>query len=73
MKFEAIKDVHVMDGKVLKTIRAGKTADSRDWGITEKSLRELVASGRVHVEHGQKPDDPKAKAREENRAREEGK
>jgi hypothetical protein len=53
MKFEVLKEFAVMNGGDKKTMRAGKAADSRDVGLTEKSMAELQRGGFIHVEKGQ--------------------
>jgi len=53
MKFETLKGFTVMDGKNPKNIRAGKGGDSRDYGISDKSMAELARGGFVHIEKGQ--------------------
>jgi len=66
MKFEALKDVVVLDGEKKITVRAGKSADSRDVGITDKSMAELQRGGFVHVEkaQGKAPEQPKVPEKE---------
>jgi len=66
MKFETLKTFTVMQGKVEKTIPEGKVFDSRDLGITDKSMAELARGKFLHIEKGHEPA-PKAQASKEGK------
>jgi hypothetical protein len=50
MKFEVLKPFDVVNGKDKSRPTVGKVYESRDLGITDKSMAEMARGGFVHLE-----------------------